>query len=143
PLPPLPPVLSQCRYGKQWRVDDVSFQFLWPADTASQTKPVRRKRSASRERNARSCVLLVRGAHHSALLTGDIGQPEERHLIHRGLPEVAVVMAAHHGSKSSSSREFILRVGAVHALAQAGRFNRYGHPHRGVQKRWEQAGAIF
>lgn len=140
---PAPGVWSQCSYGQHWDIDGVSFQFLWPTATATSGRSNSRKRSASRERNAQGCVLRVQGAYHSALLTGDIGQAEERQLIERGLNDVAVVMAAHHGSKSSSDTAFVRALEASQVVAQAGRYNRYGHPHPDVQKRWERSGATF
>jgi len=52
-----------------------------------------------------------------------------------------VVMMAHHGSVSSSSRQWITAMGAKHAISQSGRFNRFGHPARSVEHAWQQQGA--
>lgn len=88
-------------------------------------------------------MLQVRGAHHSVLLTGDIEAAEEAALLARGLEAVDVVVAAHHGSKTSSTPGFIERVQAVHVIAQAGSWNRYGHPADSVRQAWLRAGVRF
>jgi len=134
-LPRLPLVLSPCQAGVAWQIDEVAFEFLWPPAGAAR---VRRK-----QRNDQACVLLVRGRHHSALLTGDIGILPEMALLDRGLGRIDVVMAAHHGSKSSSGQAFVDRTQAGHVVAQAGAWNHYGHPDPVVQRRWEWSGAQF
>ncbi|HEY9279085.1 MAG TPA: DNA internalization-related competence protein ComEC/Rec2, partial [Eoetvoesiella sp.] len=136
-LPRLPLAMSGCEYGVSWQVDGVAFEFLWPLKSHSSDSV---KRS---QRNGQACVLRIRGRHHSMLLTGDIGTAQEKVLLERGLGRVDVVMAAHHGSKSSSSLNFVRRVQAMHVLAQAGAWNRYGHPSPLVEQRWEEAGARF
>ncbi len=124
---------SACVFGGHWEVDGVSFEFLWPLD-----KQAQRQASAS---NAASCVLRVRGAFHSALLTGDIDQGTEATLVARGLGAVDLVVAAHHGSRSSSAAVFTTATRPKHVLMQLGRWNRHGHPNADVVRRWQDAGA--
>jgi len=138
-LPPLPQVLSRCHHGARWTVDGVTFEFLWPLAPSVQAGSA----SGSKERNAQSCVLRIRGKYHSALLTGDITTQQENELIRQALGSVDVVTAAHHGSRSSSGDAFVAHTAPAHVIAQAGRWNRYGHPHPTVQRRWERAGATF
>ncbi|WP_454674515.1 DNA internalization-related competence protein ComEC/Rec2 [Achromobacter pestifer] len=137
-LPGAPPVLPdemrRCQRGDSWEVDGVAFTFLHPARGGS---------GAAEDRNADSCVLRVAGASHSLLLTGDIGVAQERDLVARGLPATDVVMASHHGSASSSGRDWVAAVQAGHAIAQAGHLNRFRHPAPVVQRRWLRAGATF
>lgn len=132
-LPDLPVTALRCQYGQHWRVDNVDFEFLWPLPDLSGTK----------DKNEQGCVLRVRGEHHSVLLTGDIGIKTEAQLIKRGLWPVDVVMAGHHGSKTSSSDALVLTTQAQHVVAQAGAWSRFGHPHPTVVKRWQDAGAQF
>lgn len=138
-MPPLPLAVSPCRYGLAWQIDGVSFEFLWPfaswEDAPAET--------SSKERNDQSCVLRMRGQYHSALLPADIGAGPEAELVARELGPIDVVLAAHHGSRTSSSASFVEHVGAAHAIAQMGPWNRYGHPHPAVEARWEQNGARF
>src|SRR5690606_417794 len=137
-MPPLPRATSQCRYGVGWRIDGVRFDFLWPLGARSIDL-----RAGTRERNRNACVLRISGATHSILLPGDIGADEEEALVDRGLGKVDVVVAAHHGSRHSSGPQFVAAVEAQHVIAQAGRWNRYGHPAPTVRDRWEAEGAVF
>lgn len=152
--PTLPHRLARCEYGVTWRVDGVSFEFLWPtkpaADANASLQGARDDRgsspSASRRGNARnagSCVLRIHGAHHSALLPGDIGAREETVLVNRGLERVDLVLAPHHGSKSSSSQRFVQATSPSQVIAQAGFQSRHGHPSPEVQARWADHGARF
>ncbi|AZG11732.1 DNA internalization-related competence protein ComEC/Rec2 [Pigmentiphaga sp. H8] len=126
---------ARCAAGQRWTVDGVAFEFLHPDSPAGEV-PARR-------RNAHSCVLRVRGAHHAALLTGDIGAAEEAGLA--GARDLAadVVAVPHHGSRGSSSPALVAATRASHAVAQAGYLNRYRHPHPDAQRRWQRAGAVF
>jgi competence protein ComEC len=143
-LPPLPLAMSPCEYGMRWEIDGVSFTFLWPLAPDSFGSavmgPPRRQR---KQRNDYSCVLQVQGRYHSALLPGDIGMLQEATLLDRGLGPVDIVLAAHHGSKGSSTPSFVQTVQARHVIAQAGAWNRYGHPSPEVEQRWQNAGAAF
>jgi competence protein ComEC len=87
--------------------------------------------------------LRVQGAFHSALMTGDIAMPQEDAMVARGDLTADVVMAAHHGSKGSSSPAFVTAVRAAHVVAQAGYLNSYRHPHPSVVARWQDAGAVL
>lgn len=138
-LPPMPQVLSRCEAGVAWKVDGVTFEFIWPLDGFSSQG----SHNQSKQRNANSCVLRIQGRYHSALLTGDIATAQENELVRRGLGPIDVVTAAHHGSRSSSGDEFLRHTKPAHVIAQAGRWNRYGHPHPTVERRWQRAGAIF
>lgn len=129
-----PARMLRCERGDSWQADGVTFTFLHPAAGA----PV-----AGGDRNANSCVLRVGGAHHSLLLTGDIGVAQERELAALGLPPTNIVLAPHHGSAWSSGRELVAAARAGHAIAQSGYLNRFGHPAPAVERRWLRAGAAF
>ena len=130
----LPQRMARCRRGDGWEVDGVQFTFLHPADGGS---------GVPSDKNADSCVLHVQGASHALLLTGDIGVAQERELIARGVEQVDVVLAPHHGSASSSGRDWVRALQATHAIAQAGYLNRFRHPAPVVERRWISAGAVF
>lgn len=133
-LPTLPLTMTHCQYGQHWSIDNVDFEFLWPVPDLIGRK---------KDKNEQGCVLRVRGEHHSVLLTGDIGVKTETQLIKRGLWPVDVVMAGHHGSKTSSSAALAQTTRAQHVVAQAGAWSRFGHPHPTVVKRWQESGAQF
>ncbi|MDR2032717.1 MAG: DNA internalization-related competence protein ComEC/Rec2 [Azoarcus sp.] len=122
-----------CAAGLRWQWDGVDFTVLAP----DELPPGRRG-------NAQSCVVRISGAGGAALLlTGDIGRAGEEKLTRQygaALASTAVV-AAHHGSRTSSSAAFIAAVHPQAAIFSAGHRNRYGHPHPQVLARWEAAGA--
>lgn len=67
------------------------------------------------------------------LFTGDIHSRTEERLIESGSNlDVDILNVAHHGSKTSSSEEFIDAVSPQAAVISAGRDNPYGHPHQEV-----------
>ncbi|VFR29493.1 DNA internalization-related competence protein ComEC/Rec2 [plant metagenome] len=136
PMPALPARMSACEAGVSWVQDGVRFDFLHPPPGDDSAR-------ALMDRNAASCVLRLAGEHHSALLTGDIPVAQERALARAGLPATEWVMAPHHGAATSSGADLVAATRAWHVVAQAGRYNRYGHPKAPVQRRWERAGAVF
>ena len=80
----------------------------------------------------------------NSLLTGDIGTIAEAKLIARQAPAslaAAVVVSAHHGSRSSSSTAFVDATLPEHVIHSVGRRNSFGHPHPEVWARWADAGA--
>lgn len=84
------------------------------------------------DRNASSMVLLASYGEFDIMLTGDIGTAEEKSLLVRQeLKErpIEILKAAHHGSSTSSSREFIGELRPVCSVISCGKNNRYGHPH--------------
>jgi competence protein ComEC len=74
------------------------------------------------------------------LLTGDIQQTAESHLVERYGNDLAseVLVAPHHGSKTSSSQSFIEQVRPERVLIPAGYRNRFGFPHLSVMQRYEK-----
>jgi competence protein ComEC len=70
------------------------------------------------------------------LLTGDIEKSVERKLINSNINlQADVLKVPHHGSKSSSTEEFLKAVDSVLNIIQAGKDNKYGHPHEEVLAR--------
>lgn len=122
---------SVCRAGQQWTVDGVRFTFLHPS-VPGQYKG-----------NDASCVLMVRGSGGSVLLTGDIETKVENRLVAGGAIPAAldVVVAGHHGSKTSSSDPFVKHTAPDLVLYASGAYNRYGFPKAQVVERWASVGA--
>ncbi len=132
---------QRCEAGQAWTWDGVRFEVLHPRaqDYESQPPP---------KPNALSCVLRISGGASSALLVGDIERAQEAALLARlgqadganGLRST-VLLAPHHGSKTSSSAEFLAAVQPAVVLVQAGYRNRYGHPAPEVMARYQALGA--
>ena len=92
--------------------------------------------------NDSSCVLRIHGRGGSALLTGDIEADAEALLVAAGLNHVDVVVVPHHGSRTSSTPEFVSALQPQTAVFSAGYRNRWGFPRADVVARWTAAGAL-
>ena len=122
-----------CRAGQSWQQGRVLYQILWPDDPEQA------------EANPTSCVLLLTlvGAKgvQRILLTGDIGRREEWQILERLPKPIDIVVAPHHGSRTSSSLAFIEAIEPRYVVFSAGFRNRHGHPHASVVERYRAAGA--
>lgn len=88
------------------------------------------------ETNSESVTLRISGIGGSILLTGDLTKEGEREILSTDIPlKTDVLKLGHHGSKTSSSREFLEAVAPDVAVASNGRRNRFHHPHGQVVKR--------
>lgn len=72
------------------------------------------------------------------MLTADIEKSVERrlHLDHAGKLAADMLVVPHHGSKSSSSGEFVAAVRPAYAIFTVGYRNHYGHPKDEVLQRY-------
>ena len=60
---------------------------------------------------------------------GDAGVEVEEYLIEKyNLQNIDVLKVGHHGSKTSSSEEFIDKINPKYSIISVGKNNRYGHP---------------
>lgn len=83
--------------------------------------------------NDNSLVLLIEINDLKFLLMGDAGVLVEKNLMDRyNLKEIDILKVGHHGSKSSSSKEFIDEVNPKYSIISVGKNNRYGHPNNEV-----------
>jgi len=90
--------------------------------------------------NDASLVLRLRFKEVSFLFPGDIEAAGEDALLSSGDPATTVLKAPHHGSRTSSTPDFVSRVHAAHVVFPVGH-NRFGFPHPEVVERWRAAGA--
>lgn len=97
------------------------------------------------ERNGNSTVLVVENNDFSMLLTGDIGEEQEKELCETvsGFAPFDVLKSAHHGSKNSNSAEFIKAASPKNIVISCGKDNRYGHPHEEALERMGEFGAVI
>jgi competence protein ComEC len=126
---------TRCEAGARWTWDGVAFEILHPARIAYD--------DAARKSNDFSCVLRVRSAGGTLLLTGDIEALSETEMIARdpGSLRADVLVVPHHGSRTSSTTPFIDAVAPRIAIVAAGYRNRFGHPRGDVIARYSRAGA--
>jgi len=93
-------------------------------------------------KNNDSLVLRVRYGRHSFLLCGDVERPVERRMVEEGEIQLTdVLKVAHHGSRTSSTEEFLAAASPLFAVISAGFENSYGHPNRDVLNRLADHGA--
>ena len=132
-----------CEVGMRWHDGDTVFSLVHPAaaDTGSE--------------NDLSCVLLIHHGASRVLLTGDIEVSGEALLVkrirsamqlHMGSTNkplsIDLMVAPHHGSRTSSTPDLLDTLHAKHIVFPAGQGNRYGFPHADVQSRYELSGAM-
>lgn len=121
---------ESCVEGMSWQWDGVDFEFLNPS------------KFSLFEGNDASCVLKVSSLSGSILLTGDIEKNTERSLL-QYLPEklqADVLIAPHHGSKTSSTERFIDEVAPGYVLFPVGYRNRFGFPKPTIVDRYKERG---
>lgn len=128
PFAAAPPDARLCRQGQEWRWDGVRFNVLAP-------------RTHGLRGNDASCVIRIASAGAALLLPGDLERSGEQALLEqfRGL-SADVLMVPHHGSRSSSSAEFVRQVHPRLALVSVGRNNSYGLPAAEVINRYRMLG---
>lgn len=89
------------------------------------------------EPNAGCVTLGVHNQGFDALLTGDLeGKGEEKVALDIG--EYDYLKVGHHGSKNSTSEQFLDKVCPKAAVISCGRNNRYGHPHSDLLDRLDE-----
>ncbi|WP_417222806.1 DNA internalization-related competence protein ComEC/Rec2 [Amphritea sp.] len=115
---------QRCVSDDSWQWDGIRFRYIQPA------------RLAVVNENNRSCVLLVESEHCSLVIPGDIESSIESQILSR-YPDLDAnwLVAAHHGSRFSSSPEWLARLDPQQVLFSAGFDNPYGHPAEAVTQR--------
>lgn len=135
PLRQQPVAHRACEAGLSWTWDGVVFRMLNPGPMAAKASD-----------NARSCVLQVEAQGRQPvrlLLTADIEAEQERALLARwpaSQLRSTVMLVPHHGSRTSSTPEWLRAVAPRQAVVQVGGRNAYGHPSPAIMKRYLEAG---
>lgn len=121
---------ERCIAGQKWQWDGVDFDILHPqpSDYDKAQKP-----------NAMSCVLRISNGRQTVLLTGDLEAAQELRLVADKAQLTAdVMLVPHHGSKTSSTPQFLDAVQPKTAIVQAGYRNRFQHPVPEVMARYQE-----
>ncbi|MBS0381104.1 MAG: DNA internalization-related competence protein ComEC/Rec2 [Proteobacteria bacterium] len=125
-----PVPMRACHAGQRWRWDGVEFEIVRP----------RTGFVASHDNDA-GCVLLVTGRGGRLLLPADTSskvEPEIAAAVPPGPP--LVLIAPHHGSKTSSSTAYLEALHPMFAVASSGYLNGYHHPAPIVTARYAELG---
>ncbi len=121
-----------CLAGESWQWDGVLFEFLYPEE------------KLLHQGNDSSCVLRVTAQNKTILLTGDIEKKAEKILLAKNrLNKTTILVAPHHGSKTSALKKFVARVHPKYVLFPLGYRNRYHFPHPSVVRSWQQEGSLL
>lgn len=128
---------TRCADGLHWAWDSIEFEFLHPAADAMPGKKA--------HDNDQSCVLRIRTGARSVLLAGDIEKYSESRLLQTHANDLAatLLVAPHHGSKSSSHEEFVAATQPDYTLFTVGYRNRFGHPKEEVVERYRMMGSTL
>ncbi len=94
-------------------------------------------------KNDSSMVIYSKIFNKSFLFTGDIESEGEDYIINKLDEEITFLKVAHHGSNTSSKREFLNKFKPKISLISCGLNNIYGHPDKEVLKRLEEINSII
>ncbi|MES2682194.1 MAG: DNA internalization-related competence protein ComEC/Rec2 [Pseudomonadota bacterium] len=127
---------TPCEAEQAWEWDGVRFTILnGPGDAVGESSPD----------NNGGCVLRVETGQHTALLPADIEREAEARLL-RSNPNALkadVLLAAHHGSRTSSTPAFVEAVNPEVVIFSAGYANSYRHPRPEVVERFQHLGSAM
>ena len=83
--------------------------------------------------NDNSNVIYAEMNGYKFMFMGDAGIDKERDILNKyNLPDIDVLKVGHHGSKTSSGKEFINEINPKYSIISVGKNNRYGHPNKGM-----------
>ena len=112
---------------------NLYFDILWP-DTS--------KAISENSINNNALVCKLNYKNFSLLFTGDIEEEAEKDLIAKykdtNILKANIIKVAHHGSKTSTTQEFLDKVSPEIALIGVGENNKFGHPNEEIINRLEQ-----
>ena len=122
-----------CVAGESWVWNRVQFRVLHPGA------------GDHKEGNNGSCVVKISSPFGNILLPADIEKKAESRLVadHPDDLQADILIAPHHGSRTSSSSDFLDHVAPDLVLVPAGWHNRYRHPSGQVVRRVQEKGAAL
>lgn len=116
--------------GDAFTFDDVGVRVLAPEEDYQ---------PAAIPGNNDSLVLQMRFGGTTALLEGDAEAPSEERMLTRGALHADLLKVGHHGSRSSTTPEFLAAVSPAWAAISVGHRNFYGHPRHEVLEELQAA----
>ena len=120
----------EVKAGDKIKIEDVIFHILWPNE----------KQIEENRLNNNAIVMKLQYKSFSMLFTGDIEEVAEKKILslyrdNLDSLKATVLKVAHHGSKSSSTEEFLKAVDSKVAIIGVGENNMFGHPNNAVLER--------
>lgn len=120
------------RSGDEIRIKDLAFKILHPKSKENQI--------SENPLNNNAIVCMVKYKNRRILFTGDIEKVAENEMVKEytnGL-KADILKVGHHGSKTSTTKEFLDLINPSVALIGVGKNNKFGHPNEDVIKRLEE-----
>ncbi|MDT8719391.1 MBL fold metallo-hydrolase [Clostridium sp. 19966] len=110
---------SQPKVGDNFKLGDADCKVLGPINSDKENL------------NTYSIAIKITFGENKFLFTGDSEASNEADMIKAGLDLSAdVLKVGHHGSSTSTSKEFLEKVNPKYAVISCGKGNDYGHPHK-------------
>ena len=111
--------------GKSYRVsEDIIIDTIWPIE--------RPKDDINQDENKNCSVFMINYKNKKIMITGDLDEEGESKMLeyYKGtdLLKADILAIGHHGSRYSTSTEFLKEVSPKYGVIQVGK-NNYGHPH--------------
>ena len=114
------------------KTEEIRLDCLWPD-----------KNIVASDKNESSIVFNLNYKDFDMLLTGDLGKEGEEYLLEQDnqfeLKNVDVLKVGHHGSRNSSTKEFLEKIQPEIGVISCGKNNNYGHPHNETLERLKEA----
>jgi competence protein ComEC len=124
--------VKQVGRGEVFEAAGVTIEIFWPERSPDQLG----------SDNNSSLVIRLTYGETKLLFTGDIEKEAEGLLTREGNSlDADLIKVPHHGSRTSSTQQFVDAVSPKFAIIPVGRRSLYGHPHREVVERWRGSGA--
>lgn len=124
--------VMRCDTRDAWTWDGIDFEVLHPTREDYLDE--------DRKTNNMGCVLKITSPGGTVLMTGDVEKLAEAELLsrHADALKADVMVIPHHGSKTSSTDDFLDAVKPSIALLPVGYRNRFRHPHPEVMARYAE-----
>ena len=104
---------------KELDIDDNKLYFLSNKDYGNE--------------NDNSNVIYTELNGYKFMFMGDASVTTEKEILDKyNLPNIDVLKVSHHGSKTSSGKNFIDEISPKYSIISVGKNNRYGHPNNNV-----------
>ncbi|PKG81732.1 DNA internalization-related competence protein ComEC/Rec2 [Colwellia sp. 75C3] len=132
--------INDCNPAQSFSWQGLRFDILWPLPSliARFDEPADEMTHSTKQKNDDSCVILISDQQgHKLLLTGDISAKVEQQLLALyPVLSVDILQVPHHGSKTSSSQDFLNQLSPNIAVVSAGYLNRWKMPVAVVKQRY-------
>lgn len=127
--------IRRCTDKQSWDWDEIHFEMLHPSANSYADEKTKD--------NDRGCVLRISTGKNSILLSADIEKNSERRLldVHADKLDSTMLVVPHHGSKTSSTADFVAAVNPRYAVITNGYLNSFGHPKKEVLERYLKQGS--